>query len=200
MIKQTTVSVEELRGFAIAVGLDTIAAGRCATSFLFQLYAGTVLTPALGAAAKIVAEIRDLEGVGRAVGTKAAEAFKKPPLLGLKKKHYLVGGLPSMGRNIILAAGKKRVEFRRIARRHHNPTTADLSPVAIAKNIANDVVKLYLDRSRQGRLTGHWIVFAEHEGRNYYLCLATHEEGDDVIAERVKNGCCSEFSFLQFCS
>jgi hypothetical protein len=86
MIKQTDVTVEELHGFATAVGLDRVAAGRCVSLFLFQLYAGTVLTPALGDAPKIVAEIERLEGTGRITGTKAAEPFKKPPLLGLKKR------------------------------------------------------------------------------------------------------------------
>ena len=94
----------------------------------------------------------------------------------------------SMGTNIILAAGKKRAEFNRIARRHHNPSTAHLPPAVIAKNIADDVIRLYLDRSQEGKLTGHWIVFAEHDRKNYYLCLATHEEGDDVIAEELRLG------------
>jgi hypothetical protein len=69
----------------------------------------------------------------------------------------------------------------------------------IARKIADDVIGLYRERSREGKLTGHWIVFAEHNGKNYYLCLATHEEGDEVVAERIKDGCCAEFPFLHFC-
>jgi hypothetical protein len=196
MVARTNVTDEELQNFATAVGLNRVAAGRCARFFLSQIYNETVITPARGEAPKIVAEIEHLEG-GRTSRTKPADAFfKKPALLGLKKKHYFVGGRAAIANNIFRGAGKKKVEFRRIAQRHNNPSTAD--PLAF-KKIGDDTLKLYWDRSEAGELTGHWIVFAEHDGKNYYLCLATHDEGDDVIAERIKTGCCSEFPFLQFC-
>jgi hypothetical protein len=67
------------------------------------MYAGAVDGP------KIVAEIKFLEG-GGAVGTKAAGSFERLPLLGLKKKHYLVGGPQSVVKNVVRAAKKKRVE------------------------------------------------------------------------------------------
>ncbi len=149
-----------------------------------------------GDAAKILAEVKHLEGVGRSVGTRPAEQFKKRPLLGLYKKHYLVGGLASVGRNILLSAGKKKREFRRIAEKHHNAATSHIPFAIIAKNIADDVTKLYAERSSTQDLTGNWIVFAQHEGKTYYLCLATHDEGDDTIAARIKDGCCTQFPLL----
>jgi hypothetical protein len=190
------VTVEELQSFAAAVGLGRIAAGRCATLFLFQLYTCTCLTNVLGDAPKVVAEIAHLEGLG-ASRTKPHEAFQRPPLLGLKKKHYVVGGVASVARNILLAAGRKQREFRQIAERRHNPATASLPASVIAKDIADEVTKLYADRSEAQRLTGNWIVFAEHDGKNFYLCLASHDEGDDTIAGRIKNGCYEEFPFLR---
>jgi hypothetical protein len=57
--------------------------------------------------------------------------------------------------------------------------------------------RLYAERSRDESLTGQWIVYAQHEGRNYYLCLALHDEGDAAIFGRIKNGCIGEFPFLQ---
>ncbi len=102
------VTDEKLRSFAKVIGLDRIA-DRCSKVFLSQLYGCTFGTNILGDTAQIVAEVESLEGVGRRpTRTKPAEAFKKPPLLGLKKKHYPTGGVSSMGRNIILAAGKKK--------------------------------------------------------------------------------------------
>lgn len=190
------VTVEDIQAFATAIGLNRIAPGRCSTGFLFQLYACTALTNVLGDAPKVVAEIEHLEGF-RSSRTKAAEAFQRPPLLGLMKKHYLVGGLSSAGRNILLAAGRKHREFQRIAKRHYNPATTHLSAMDVAKNIADDVVKLYAARSDAQSLTGNWIVFGMYGGKNYYLCLASHAEGDDIIADRIKNGCCEEFPFLR---
>jgi hypothetical protein len=74
-----------------------------------------------------------------------------------------------------------------------------LPPAEIAKNIGDSHAGLYWDRSEDDELTGEWIIFAEHDGKNYYLCLATRKEGYDVIADKIKSECCPEFPFLQFC-
>ena len=66
----------------------------------------------------------------------------------------------------------------------------------VSRNLASAVVGLYAERSRDQRLTGEWIVYARHEGRNYYLCLARHDEEDATIFDRIKNGCVDEFPFL----
>ena len=190
------VSTEELQSFADAIGLNGIAGGRCSTLFLFQLYACTCLTHALGDTPKVLAEVKHLEGIGGS-RTKPAESFKRPPLLGLKKKHYLVGGLASVALNTLLGAGKKRREFRQIAKRHHNPATAQMPPAVIAKNIGDDVLNLYWKRSAAQGLTGNWIVFTEYSEKNFYLCLAVHDEGDEAIASRIKGACWGEFPFLE---
>jgi hypothetical protein len=54
------------------------------------------------------------------------------------------------------------------------------------------------DRSKAGRMTGDWIIFAKHKSQNYYLGLATHEEAEDGFAlfERIKEGSKFEFPFL----
>jgi hypothetical protein len=145
---------------------------------------------------KIVAEIRGLEGIGGPVGTKPAEQFRDPPLRGLWRKHYLVGGLLSTGKNVGLGFGKKKRELRRIIKDNYNPSTAHLPSETIARNLANAVTNIYTARASEQRLTGEWIIFAKHEGRNYYLCLAQHNEGDTAIFERVQK-CIDEFSFLR---
>jgi hypothetical protein len=191
-----TVTAEEVRQFAEAVGLAMAAPDRCSTIFMFDLYVRAFF-PVPGDPRKIVAEIRALEGLGRSVGTKPAEAFKHPPLRGLWKKHYLVGGLDSLARNIKIGFGRKQKALHRIVAQHWNPKTAHLPPEAVSRNIADAVVGLYAERSRAESLTGQWIVYAQHEGRKYYLCLALHDEGDAAIFDRIKNGCIGEFPFLQ---
>jgi hypothetical protein len=191
-----TVTHEEIQQFAEAIGLARAVPGRCSTILMFDLYVRAFF-PVPGDPRKIVAEIRALEGLGRSVGTKPAEAFKHPPLRGLWKKHYLVGGMGSLGANIQIGFGRKQKELRRIVAQHWNPKTAHLPPEVVSRNIADAVVGLYAGRSRADGLTGEWIVYAQHEGRNYYLCLALHDEGDAAIFDRIRNGCIGEFPFLQ---
>jgi hypothetical protein len=166
---------------------------------MFEVYCRARVPTLPGDPAKIVAEVRGLEGLGSS-GTRAAEEFGRPPLRGFWKKHYLVGGMGSLAKNIMLGLGKKRRGLRRIVQEHWNPATAHLPPEAVSRNIANAITNLYADRSLAQELTGEWIVFARHEGQNYYLCLAMHEEvraDPNVLVERIKNGCVPEFPFLQ---
>jgi hypothetical protein len=133
--------------------------GLRSTILMFDLYVRAFF-PVPGDPRKIVAEIRALEGLGRSVGTKPAEAFKHPPLRGLWKKHYLVGGMGSLGANIQIGFGRKQKELRRIVAQHWNPKTAHLPPEVVSRNIADAVVGLYAERSRADGLTGEWIVYA----------------------------------------
>jgi hypothetical protein len=41
------------------------------------------------------------------------------------------------------------------------------------------------DRSAEQRMTGDWIIFAKHEGQNFYLGLASHEEATPQIADQL---------------
>jgi hypothetical protein len=193
------VTVPEVRGFVEFIGLTPDITARCSALFMFEVYCRARVPTLPGDPAKIVAEVRGLEGLGSS-GTRAAEEFDRPPLRGFWKKHYLVGGMGSLAKNIMLGLGKKRRELRRIIQEHWNPATAHLPPEAISRNIANAITNLYADRSLAQELTGEWIVFARHEGQNYYLCLAMHEEvraDPNVLVERIKNGCVPEFPFLQ---
>jgi hypothetical protein len=210
-ISSRVVTDTEVRQISEAIGLNRAAPGRSSRLFVFDIYC-RFLVPALpGDPSKIVAEVRSLEGLGGHVGTKPAEQFKYPPLQGLWHKHYLAGGVGSMAKNIALGFGKKvgkknRPELHRIIKENYNPTTAHLPPETISKNIANAVTNFYAERSRKQCLTGDWIVYAQHEGQNYYLCLVPHGEDVDVserikrdadVFERIKRGCVDEFPFLR---
>jgi hypothetical protein len=187
----------QISQFAKALFLDRIAPGRISMVLLFQLYCCAHLPGAaqlIGDLPKIDVELRALEGnFLRSTGTKPAEQFTRPPLQGLWKKHYLVGGLRSYALNLKLGAGKKGCEFSRIVKTRRNP---DIPPQEIAKNIAYDVGQIYADRSCAQQLTGEWIVFAKNEGKNYYLCLAGHNQGDEDIFRTIRDGCVSDFPFL----
>jgi hypothetical protein len=54
------------------------------------------------------------------------------------------------------------------------------------------------ERGEAGRITGHWIVFGKHCSANYYLRLATHQQGSDGdwLYETMKQESATEFPFL----
>jgi len=52
------------------------------------------------------------------------------------------------------------------------------------------------ERENQSKLTGEWIVFAKHQGRNYYVTLATHTTGDQHTFDEIKSMAHAEFPFL----
>jgi len=68
------------------------------------------------------------------------------------------------------------------------------------KRLAHQLVLggLY-DRAAARRMTGDWIIFAKHEGRNYYLGLGTHDEArrdPDTLYQGLRHGSEWEFPFL----
>lgn len=67
------------------------------------------------------------------------------------------------------------------------------------KKLAYDFVLGGLtDRSAVSKMTGDWIVFGRHEGQNFYLDLASHEEGNDPagLLGKLRDANAWEFPFL----
>ena len=54
------------------------------------------------------------------------------------------------------------------------------------------------NRTAARKLTGDWIIFAKQDGKNYYLDVATHEEGSDpdTLYRKLQDGSQAEFEFL----
>jgi hypothetical protein len=127
--------------------------------------------------------------------------FKYPPLFPLWHKHYFMPR--HVQRNFGDRWGVSRGEGNRdlrallsgIATQHGN------DPEKWQGTLVHQfVMGGLLDRANANRLTGDWIIFGKHAGKNYYLDLATHEEGEGENAERLmqklRAGCQAEFPFL----
>jgi hypothetical protein len=56
------------------------------------------------------------------------------------------------------------------------------------------------ERESQNKLTGEWIVFAKHNGQNYYLTIAKHPTGravgDQLIFDEIRSIAYKQFPFL----
>lgn len=190
-------ATSELLSFAEAIGLESVISGRYSFLLLLELFGVTqsrMLNPA-----KVVSQIRVLEGVEAARGLKAATQFKHPPLQGLWHQHYLEDGLPSMARNIRKGIGKfglpwveQKIADAKIAGEVRYFTEAD------AAQIAHDAVVSNWERLINNEaLTGEWLIFAKHEGKNYYLSLGKHNSGDELLRAQIDAICLQEFIFLK---
>ncbi|CAH7269082.1 hypothetical protein VCHA54P489_430004 [Vibrio chagasii] len=51
-------------------------------------------------------------------------------------------------------------------------------------------------RKARNKMTGEWVVYAKYNDDLYYLCLARHDDGDQVIRDRIEQHCVEEFPFL----
>lgn len=172
------------------LGLQPNSIHRCSTFFLLQLFHRARNHTLPGDPAKIVAEIRLLDGYGRPTGTKDATPFDGPLLAGLWHKHYLADN--AVARNVQLGLGGSKLKRIPKIAQPFMPITPKNIP-DLARALINDG---YIERQQKGMLTGQWIVFAKYEDQNYYLCLGNHDDGDPVVFQNVE-ACIQDFPFLR---
>lgn len=186
----------ELKDFACLIGLEAIAHDRYSALLLLQLFASYKsrrLNPS-----KVIHEITSLESTDVISNTKPPEPFNGSALRGLWHKHYLPDGIRAMAinlRNGILKDGlpwfEKRVNDAVASGEEHFVTEEDI------KTITYDAVSQnWTRRSTAKELTGEWVIYAKHEGLNYYLCLGEHSTGDQNLRANIEAICFTEFPFL----
>ncbi|RJF96921.1 hypothetical protein D3870_21375 [Noviherbaspirillum cavernae] len=181
---------EELQSFAEAMGLNRTIPGRYSSLFLVDLFAHMEIFGVNPF--KIMHEVEALEGCGRASSTKPPSLFDKLPLRGLWHKHYLGTGVPGLVQNIRNGLGKEGLEKLIIA----ELSGGEITPEMMNKFTHELVHGTYIRRAEDNKLTGEWIIFAKHNGENFYLCLGGHTWGDEYIAARIRELCVPEFPFL----
>lgn len=143
-------------------------------------------------------ELDYLEGMAAFSKTKEAGQFRHHPLDKLWHKHFY--SPRHFVKNIGIHWGIDRDKtkkldnlIREVTRKNGNDL--DFLPASIAHRFVLDA---YMKRASGNRLTGDWIIFGKYEGKNYYLDIAAHEEGDnpDRLLEKLRKSSKSEFPFL----
>lgn len=177
---------DDLLHFADMIGLAGAAPGRFSGLLLLQLYGGAksgVLNPA-----KVIHEIRILEGLERMSDLKPATPFRKPPLRGLWHKHYLEDGIRSMALNLRKALAwdglpslKRKVAEAEATGEERCFTAED---IALAAHEASHGAWERLQAA--SKLTGEWIIYGVHEEKNYYLSLGRHDEDDLILRAQIE--------------
>lgn len=67
-----------------------------------------------------------------------------------------------------------------------------------AARIAHDAaIGNWERRSAERQFTDEWIIYAQHQGQNYYLRPENHSDDNDWIRERIDEICTDEFPFLK---
>ncbi|WP_412481394.1 hypothetical protein [Pseudomonas asiatica] len=154
----------------------------------------------------VLDEIALLEGTptSRPTGTKAAEKFRGPILGRFWHKHYCDSR--HLAQNFYNKwfgdyAVKHSLlsnELRKILMSDVDDTDMEEYRLVMGNQISHAVVYGGIESRRQrGALTGEWLVYYVHDGVNYYLDLANHEEASEPqkLFDRLKSECEWEFPF-----
>lgn len=183
-----TIENQELRHYAECSGLNNHIEGRYSWFFVFNLI---FLERVHGISpSHIIYEIRHLEDGSRPTRTKPEAQFMRTPLKGLWHKHYFSEHF--ILRNIRNHMTEPRV--RAIVREVSSQNASHGDKVkALVHRITTGSIE---ERASSNQITGEWIVFAKHEGKNYYLCLTTHATDDERISENIRAACGLQFPFL----
>jgi len=186
----------ELQGFAQFIGLNAVAPGRYSILLLLQLFGG--FAARTQNPAKVIYEIRALEGLGGQSQTKPPTQFEKLPLRGLWHKHYMADGLSPMARNLLNGIRKDGLPWlEQTVREAEEAGEERFFTAEDVPKMAHDAVQgNWMRRAEAEELTGEWIIYAQHEGSNYYLCLGEHKSGDENLRAQIEALCFYEFPFL----
>ncbi|MFD3223552.1 hypothetical protein [Rahnella aceris] len=190
---------DEIFDVCLSIGITKEILDRCSLIFIMQIY-GTYMSRAENPY-KIGDEILHLEGLSRRgqSSTKPATMFnRKAYLKGLWHKHYLGSSVSDMAINLMGALHnyglpKLEADVNEVMssgeERYFTPEDAG----RIAHEAA---VENFLRRSQEQRLTGHWIIYAVHEGQNFYLSLGRHNSDEAEIRRNIDTVAVLEFPFL----
>lgn len=142
----------------------------------------------------ITDEVKHLEGLRGMSATGEEKPFRGKVLKGLHKKHFMDASF--ILKNIGIYMGYEQKESPRLNNLIKEAFEKCTTIEELAGYIAHhSTIGAYQERSKKN-LTGEWIIFKKYHGKNYYLTIATHNEADETIYERVKAVYELDFPFL----
>ncbi|MBI3878278.1 MAG: hypothetical protein HY300_20340 [Verrucomicrobia bacterium] len=186
------VTCEDLLGFAEHIELTKVCPDRW--SYLLALDIYMQFHHATVSPEEVVREILFLESDPAKSRTKPAEPFRGPILQGFSHKHYFTSA--HLAKNLQnQLAGKKLTQ---LLERACGPAQGQ----PFTQEMANEIVYAtthgaFSERLNANKLTGEWLVFTEHDGANYYLCLGKHSDDDTQTLNRIHSYCDDQFPFLK---
>jgi hypothetical protein len=141
----------------------------------------------------VLGAIHEVENGESPTGIKAASKFKNLPLKGLWHKHYFSAHF--IAKNLQMGLGKKGLG--KIIRETLDPAKSPVITREMIGELSRRVTREPLEERNQAKkLTGEWVIYLPHEGKNYYLCCTTHGTGDQLIHDRIVQHCPRDFPDL----
>jgi hypothetical protein len=139
---------------------------------------------------EILASIKELEAGETPTGVKPATPFKHPPLKGLWHKHFF--GARFLVHNLLNGLGKNglRAMVEKVMDQAISPVITREMIEELAYRVTHEPLEA---RDAAGKLTGEWIVYVKHAGKNYYLCINGHDTPDQVIYDRIIEHAAKDF-------
>ncbi len=185
------ISSEKLVAFKNFYTSDADLSSRMSELLWFDIY---VLDVEFGVSPHdVLRSITNMEDGEPHSGIKPATAFNRPPLRGLWHKHFFSAHF--LVNNMALALGKNGLE--ELIEEVMDPTKSSTITKEMIEELAHRVTHEPVEmRDQQGKLTGEWVIFAKHDGKNFYLCLNTHSAGDQFIYDRITEHCVRDFPDL----
>jgi hypothetical protein len=188
-------TLDQVRNIKINIAYGASYADRMSLGFAARLLQ---VKQDLGEDHAILHEIAVLEGIAPNSATKEAEQFKRPPLHPFWHKHFSTAR--HLNRNIGIRWGIEKGGNRYLSRMIGEVAAkyGDQSELWQKRLAHQFMIGGLEDRATAKRMTGDWIIFAKHGGQNFYLDLATHEEGQDPdrLRQKLRQGSACEFPFL----
>ena len=140
---------------------------------------------------EILSSINNLEAGEPYSGIKPATAFKNPPLKGLWHKHYFSAHFLAT----LLGLGQHGLE--KLVEQVMGSNESTIVTLEMIEELAPRTTREPVEnRNSLGKLRGEWIIFARHDGKNYYLYLNTHDAGDQFVYDRIMQYCVRNFPGL----
>lgn len=144
-------------------------------------------------------EIKHLEVIKSSSSTKKAEPFRRLPLKGLMKTHFTDANfiLKNLGAHFGYESGGNKKLKALVKEAFARNKSGYIDDEFINYIAHHSTIGALEQRALKKNVTGEWIVFQVYKGRNYYLTLAAHDEGDENIFKRVNDVYDVDFKFLR---
>lgn len=203
IIKDGEDITESVKQAVSKLGLSPEIMERCSVLLILQLHV-TILSGAENPF-KAIHEINYLETDSSESRTKPPTLFKGKILRGLWHKHYEGTGMQFLAMNLLnqlkhnkRVLGASLPDLSARIAENEKTGTKKFFELEDIPEIANEFSIINFQRRADAKIiTGHWIIYAIHNEKKYYLTLARHEDLDDKIRSHIDSICLGEFPFLK---